>query len=68
MDRTTRLIRVAEYLVERQGRWVPGYEIATPEVGGSEGLKRVRELRHDHDFPIEKRKMKNSTAYEYRIP
>lgn len=61
-------IRVAEFLVDRQGTWVPGFEIASPEVGGSEGLARLRELRLYHDFTIEKRKMAGSTAYEYRIP
>jgi hypothetical protein len=64
---TNRLIKVAEFLTEREGQWIPGYEIASKEVGGSEGLKRVRELRYEYKWPIEKRKMKGSTAYEYRL-
>ena len=29
----------------RSGSWVPGYELCTNECGGSEGLRRLRELR-----------------------
>ncbi len=63
----TTLIRVAEYLLDRKGKWVPGYELVTPEVGGTDGLRRKRQLCA-MGFPIEKRKMQNSRAYEYRIP
>lgn len=62
-----RRIRVAELFVDRQGRWVSGVEIATPEIGGSEGLRRVRELRSE-GWPIEKRSKRGSEAYEYRLP
>lgn len=41
----TRKQQVLEYLMARKGEWVDGPEIATEEVGGSEGLKRLRELR-----------------------
>jgi biotin operon repressor len=65
-SRNSAKIKVATYLVERVGRWVPGYKLASLEVGGSEGLKRLRELR-DEGFKIEKRKMKGSSAYEYKV-
>lgn len=64
--RPTRAESVGEYLAVRLGRWVPGYNLTTPEVGGSEGLKRLRELRAA-GFTIEKRRMANSHAYEYRM-
>lgn len=60
-------LRVAEYLVDHFDEWVPGFELASPEVGGSEGLRRLRELRADHGYVIKKRKMQGSTAYEYRL-
>lgn len=41
----TRKEQVLTYLEARKGTWVDGPEIATEEVGGSEGLKRLRELR-----------------------
>jgi hypothetical protein len=43
----TRKEQVHEYLKARSGQWVDGTELANGEVGGSEGLKRVRELRAD---------------------
>ena len=58
---------MAEHLVEHQGCWIAGFQIACPEVGGSEGLKRLRELRTD-GWPIIKRKSAGSTAYEYCLP
>lgn len=61
-----RRLKVARYLYENQGRWIPGYELANSEVGGSEGLKRLRELRAK-GWPIDKRKVTGSTAYEYRL-
>jgi len=47
-------------------KWIPGYELTKPEVGGSEGLRRVRELRDEGEI-IEKRKIEDSNAYEYRM-
>lgn len=47
-------------------RWVPGYALTLPEVGGSEGLRRLRELRAE-GYPIKQRKMKDSQAFEYRM-
>ena len=39
--------QVLERLRRAGGAWVDGSELATPEVGGSEGLRRLRELRAD---------------------
>ena len=41
----TRRAQVYQYLKDRPGEWVDGTELANERVGGSEGLKRLRELR-----------------------
>ena len=41
----TRKEQVLDYLVKRKDEWVDGPEIANEVVGGSEGHKRLRELR-----------------------
>lgn len=51
----TRRQQVQDYLVARAGQWVDGPEIATEEVGGSEGHRRFRELR-DAGLPVEERR------------
>ena len=43
----TRKEQVFAYLKVRLNAWVDGTDLATAEVGGSEGLKRLRELRQD---------------------
>jgi hypothetical protein len=49
------------------GGWVPGWYLLRPEIGGTEGLRRLRELRAAGE-PIEgpKRFGKAATRY-YRI-
>jgi len=37
--------RVLAALVTRLGKWVPAADLTHPDVGGSEGLRRLRELR-----------------------
>lgn len=66
MTRLTRRERVLAYLVAELGDWVPGYDLTQPGVGGSEGLRRVRELR-DGGYRIEHRQMEGGDAYEYRL-
>jgi biotin operon repressor len=44
------------------GRWTPGYELSTAAVGGSEGLRRLRELRED-GYTIEHRTHKGVDQY-----
>lgn len=66
---TTRWYKVLALLQERAGQWVSGTEIATPEVGGSEGLRRLRQLRKDYGWPIERRPdPASATAWQYRLP
>lgn len=45
MARETRAHQVLTRLRAAQGAWVEGTELANERVGGSEGLKRLRELR-----------------------
>ena len=46
----TRKQQVHEYLKTRINQWVDGTELANAQVGGSEGLKRLRELREELEF------------------
>ena len=62
----TRQQLVLAYLQARPGQWVDGFALASPEVGGSEGLKRLRELRAA-GWPIEKRPKPHSEAWQYRL-
>jgi hypothetical protein len=56
----------AVYNVLKSRRWTPGWELTAPDVGGSEGLRRLRELRAD-GFEIRSRRIEGSTAFEYRL-
>jgi hypothetical protein len=62
----TRLGQVANLLVNNVGVWIDGHRLATVEIGGSEGLKRLRELRDDYGWHIENRPVPNSTD-QYRL-
>lgn len=67
--RNTRKAEVLETLRKHRGDWVPGSMLATVTVGGSEGLRRLRELRMDQGWPIERRPSpENATMFEYRLP
>jgi hypothetical protein len=60
--------RVAQYLVDRLGEWVEGPELLQSSVGGSEGLRRMRELRNDLGWHIEgPRRIPGRTARVYRL-
>jgi hypothetical protein len=49
------------------GHWHDGPELTHPEVGGSEGLRRLRELR-EKGYDIEMRKKaKGRTTRQYRL-
>lgn len=61
----TRKERVHSYLKANR-KYVPGYELTTPEIGGTEGLRRVRELRAD-GINIVSRKNPETGIYEYKI-
>ena len=56
LSELTRKQQVLAHLQSRQGQWVDGPELATEEVGGSEGLRRLRELRLSGDWDIRERR------------
>lgn len=60
----TRKQKVAKLL--RSRRWITGTDLCDPDVGGSEGLRRVRELRAD-GATIKVRKTEGSNVREYRM-
>ena len=51
----------------RSQEWSSTVEISSVEVGGSEGMRRLRELRVDHGYNIIKRHKEGSTQYEYKL-
>jgi hypothetical protein len=66
-QRDTRKFHVLRALRRRHGEWLPGHVFTQPEVGGSEGLRRLRELRAD-GWPIERRPSpKSASSWEYRL-
>jgi hypothetical protein len=62
----TREEAVLKVLQDNAPLWTPGYDLAHPAVGGSEGLKRLRDLKQK-GYAYELRKMEGSSAYEYRL-
>ncbi len=66
--RETRKAKVLALLRAANGDWVDGHDIASPGVGGSEGLRRLRELRADNGWPIERRPHpQHDTSWQYRL-
>lgn len=65
----TRRQQVLLRLQAAQGLWVNGPELATEEIGGSEGLRRVRELAEE-GYKIETRRHPDPARdiWQYRIP
>ncbi len=61
----TRKQKVYDYLKKRR-KYVPGHELTTPEVGGTEGLRRVRELRAE-GTSISVRRSATTGQWEYRL-
>ena len=62
----TAIEKVLKVLQDNAPLWTPGYDLAHPAVGGSEGLRRLRQLKK-MGYAYEKRRMEGSTAYEYRL-
>lgn len=58
--------RVLALLCSNVGVWVPAHVITNPEIGGSEGLRRLRELR-DRGYRIQQRKHDNGTERDYLL-
>ena len=63
-----RKARVLALLKAHQGRWIKGSAICHPDIGGSEGLRRLRELRAD-GWPIEgPKRLLGSSDRMYCLP
>jgi len=59
--------QLAVYNILKDGEWHDGPELTHPAVGGSEGLRRLRELRAK-GYTIEmRRKAKGRTTRQYRL-
>jgi hypothetical protein len=53
--------------VKTPAGWVPGYLLTHPAIGGTEGLRRLRELRKD-GLNVEMKAIGDgSSAYQYRV-
>lgn len=61
----TRKDLVHQYL-KKNRKYIPGHELTTAEVGGTEGLRRLRELRAD-GINIQSRKNTETGAWEYKL-
>lgn len=68
LSNLTRKEQILLYLRARKGEWVNGTELATEEVGGSEGLRRLRDLRID-GYSIQQRRHPDSDRdiWQYRL-
>ena len=68
MSTRTKKERILERLAD--GRWHDGYDLCHPSLGGSEGLRRLRELRSE-GYDIRKRlkpdSPKESRVHQYRL-
>lgn len=62
----TRKEQVLAVLRSRAGEWIDGSDLANEEVGGSEGLKRLRELKLD-GWMIQMRRKPKSDQFQYRL-
>lgn len=67
-DRLSRKDKVLTRLRDANGQWLSGPDLANPEVGGSEGLKRLRELRAEgHDIQKRRHPDRNRAVFQYRL-
>jgi hypothetical protein len=67
LSEKSRKQRVLDYLRDRQGQWVDGTELISPEVGGSEGLRRVRELRAEIEIDLRRHPNPLKDVWQYRL-
>lgn len=65
----TRRDQVLKRLQDARGEWVDGADLSNAECGGSEGLKRLRELRQPQfgGHSIKMRQKPGSDQFQYRI-
>jgi hypothetical protein len=61
----TRKEAVLHYM-KRNRRYIPGSDLTTDEVGGKQGLRRLRELRADGQNIITRRNPDTGT-FEYKL-
>lgn len=61
----TRKERVYNYL-KKNRKYVPGHAITDPAIGGTEGLRRLRELRADGEKILKRRNPKTG-QWEYKL-
>jgi len=67
-NKMTRKDKVLQLLRENLNMWIEGPEIASPQVGGSEGLKRLRELREEgHKIETRPHPNKQRDVWIYRL-
>lgn len=64
-DTITRKEAVYTYL-RKNRKFIPGSELTTDEVGGKQGLRRLRELRAE-GIEIVSRKNPETGSHEYKI-
>jgi hypothetical protein len=68
LSNLTRAEQVLHRLRQAGGSWVDGPDLANEEVGGSEGLKRLRELREaGHDIRKRQHPDPDRDIYQYRL-
>lgn len=68
MSPLTRKDQILRYLTENSDEWVDGTELSNEKVGGSEGLRRLRDLRSEGHI-IQQRKHPNPDrdVWQYRL-
>ncbi|WP_026963105.1 hypothetical protein [Alicyclobacillus herbarius] len=71
--RRTKREAVWDYLRSHQGQWIDAHILTHPAIGGSEGLRRLREIRASLplDWRIEKRRKRGQDGFthtwQYRL-
>jgi hypothetical protein len=65
----TRRQEVLSVLMASMGEWIDGTMLATAQVGGSEGLRRLRELAFDMGCEIDRRPHPDPArdCWQYRL-
>ena len=66
MKLTGRKAQVLKVLQNAEGEWVGGPSLCNQAVGGSEGLRRLRELRA-LGYGIVKKKLSKQNYYSYKL-
>lgn len=68
LSTATRKEQVLKYLERHVDEWIDGPDLANAEVGGSEGLKRVRELRADgHRIVTRPHPDRSRDIFQYKL-